>query len=291
MLKAVISIIDSFGQQGYVADEELATILYLAINLKKPLLLEGNPGVGKTQVAKTLAAHLGTDLIRLQCYEGLDVQTTVYEWNYQKQLLSIKIQENNNDLSDKHKEEHIFTRDYLLERPLLTAISAVERPPVLLIDEIDRADEEFEAFLLELLSEYQISIPEIGTVKALHPPIVILTSNGTRELGDALKRRCLFHWIEYPDFNKELSIVKKHLPGIDEHLADQLVEFVQQLRQKELEKVPGISETIDWATGLIALGHQTLNEKGYKSTIGCLLKSTKDIEKIGADQEMIALLK
>ncbi len=289
-LEAISAIIKSFNDQQYIVDEALATVLVLAIKLNKPLLLEGFPGVGKTQVAKTLATHLKTDLIRLQCYEGLDVQTAVYEWNYQKQLLSIKIKEGN-ELSSEVVENQIFGKDFLLERPLLAAISAENQAPVLLIDEIDRADEEFEAFLLELLSDYQISIPELGTVKAKHPPIVILTSNGTRELGDALKRRCLFHWIDYPDFEKEVSIVTKLIPDIDEDIANQLVHFVQSVRQQDIEKAPGISETIDWALALLALDQRSLNQQNVKSTIGCLLKSTNDIEKVINNDELIANLK
>src|SRR5688572_23202152 len=244
MIKEVSVLIESFDKLGYVVDEELATILFLMINLQKPLLLEGHSGVGKTEVANILAAHLGTDLIRLQCYEGLDVHSAVYEWNYQKQLLSIKIQESNQK-TETEKEKHIFGKDFLMSRPLLKAISGTEKSPVLLIDEIDRADEEFEAFLLELLSAYQISIPEFGTIKATHPPLVILTSNRTRELSDALRRRCLYHWVNYPDFDKELKIVYKHLPKIDETLSVQIVKVIHVLRNKHLEKSPGISETLD----------------------------------------------
>ena len=272
----------SFDQLGYVVDDELATILFLTTNLHKPLLLEGNPGVGKTEVAQMLALHLQTDLIRLQCYEGLDVQAAVYEWNYQKQLLSIKIQEQG-EKNERDKEKHIFSKTYLLERPLLKAISAPDKPPVLLIDEVDRADEEFEAYLLELLSVYQISIPELGTIKAKHPPYVVLTSNRTRELGDALKRRCLYHWVDYPDFEKEIQIIKKHLPHIEEKLCRRLTTVVQNLRQRDLEKSPGISESIDWATGLLALGCNELDENGFQRSLGCLLKSSGDIDKIKAE--------
>jgi len=230
-IKNIQSVTTGFDNNGYVLDEELATILFLQLQLNKPLLLEGNPGVGKTEVANVLANFLDTELIRLQCYEGLDVNSAVYEWNYQKQLLSIKIQENN-ERSESEKEDHIFGEDFLLKRPLLKAITA-EKSPVLLIDEVDRADEEFEAFLLELLSAFQISIPEMGTIKATHKPFVILTSNRTRELSDALKRRCLYHWVEYPDIEKELKIVGKHLPNIEEKMAKQLVNVVQELRSKK----------------------------------------------------------
>ena len=285
------AIVNGFDHLNYVVDEELATILFLMLHLGKPLLLEGNPGVGKTEVANVLAAYLQTDLIRLQCYEGLDVHSAVYEWNYQKQLLSIKIQENNT-LSDAEKEAHIFSEDYLLKRPLLKAITNEKAPPVLLIDEIDRADEEFEAFLLELLSAFQISIPEMGTIKAVHRPFVILTSNRTRELSDALKRRCLYHWVNYPDLEKEIRIVQKHLPGIEAHIREELVQFVQALRQMKLEKAPGIAETIDWASGLLALGFRHLDKKGIEKSLGCLLKSSGDIQKVrveGIDQLLAEL--
>lgn len=276
------SIIKGFNQLNYIADEELATILFLLIRLQKPLLLEGNPGVGKTEVANVLARFLDTELIRLQCYEGLDINSAVYEWNYQKQLLSIKIQEGNQK-SDAEREQHIFGEDFLLKRPLLKAISATAKAPVLLIDEIDRADEEFEAFLLELLSAFQISIPEMGTIKATFRPLVILTSNRTRELGDALKRRCLYHWVNYPDLEKEVRIVQKHLPEIDEQMARQLVQLVQTLRQKKLDKAPGIAETLDWATGLLALGYQELSAESIEKSLGCVLKSANDIERVKAE--------
>ncbi len=270
-----------FDELGYVVDEELATILFLMLRLGKPLLLEGNPGVGKTEVANVLAAFLDTELIRLQCYEGLDVHSAVYEWNYQKQLLSIKIQENSGR-SEAEKEHHIFGEGFLLKRPLLQSITG-EKPPVLLIDEIDRADEEFEAFLLELLSAFQISIPELGTIKASNRPLVILTSNRTRELSDALKRRCLYHWVNFPDMEKELQIVRKHLPGIEQALARNLVQMVQLLRNKKLDKTPGIAETLDWARGLEALGYKTLEKEGVEKSLGCLLKSAGDIEKIRSE--------
>ena len=276
------SIISGFDKNGYVVDEELATILFLMIKLQKPLLLEGNPGVGKTEVANVLASYLNTELIRLQCYEGLDVNSAVYEWNYQKQLLSIKIQENI-ERSETEKEAHIFGEDFLLKRPLLKAITTTEKPPVLLIDEIDRADEEFEAFLLELLSAFQISIPEMGTIKAIHKPLVVLTSNRTRELSDALKRRCLYHWVEYPDLEKEIKIVEKHLPNIEEKMAKQLVTVVQELRNKKLNKSPGIAETIDWAKSLLALGYGELSVESIAQTLGCVLKSADDMNRIKSE--------
>jgi MoxR-like ATPase len=223
-----------------------------------------------------LARLLGTELIRLQCYEGLDVHSAVYEWNYQKQLLGIKIQESSTR-NDVEKEKHIFGEDYLLKRPLLQSITALDAPPVLLIDEIDRTDEEFEAFLLELLFEFQISIPEVGTVKAKHIPYVILTSNRTRDLSDALKRRCLYHWVDYPSMEKELSIVKKRYPNIEAQLANQSVFFIQNLRTKKLQKIPGISETLDWALSLMVLGYHTLDTEAVERTFGCILKSADDI--------------
>jgi MoxR-like ATPase len=269
------------GQQ-YVAEQEFATALFLLLKLHKPLLLEGPPGVGKTEIALVLAQLLGTELIRLQCYEGLDVNAAVYEWNYQKQLLGIRLQEGSG-LSIEEKEKHIFGHDYLLERPLLRSIMAEKQPPVLLIDELDRSDEEFEAFLLELLSAFQISIPEIGTVKAKHKPFVILTSNRTRELSDALKRRCLYHWIDYPDLEKEMRILKKHLPGIEEKLLKQVVNAVQKFRQRKLVKTPGVSETIDWAESLLALGYRELNADAFDQTLGCILKSAEDINQVRAE--------
>lgn len=253
----------------------MITSIYLLTKLRKPLLIEGHPGLGKTDAANVLASYLGTDLIRLQCYEGLDVNSAVYEWNYQKQLLAIKIQEGSNK-SIEEKENHIFSKDFLLERPLLKSILNY-RPPVLLIDEIDRADDEFEALLLELLSDFQISIPEMGTIKAINVPYVILTSNRTRELSDALKRRCLYHWIDYPDLDKELKIVRKKLPDIDKDFAKQIVKFIQSLRQIKLSKTPGVAETIDWAIALLALNKKELNTLTIKETIGCILKSTEDI--------------
>jgi MoxR-like ATPase len=239
-------------------------------------LLEGHPGIGKTELANRLARLLDTQLIRLQCYEGLDINAAVYEWNYQKQLLGIKIQENSK-LSEAEKEKNIFSEEYLLQRPLLQSIRAEDKPPVLLIDEIDRTDEEFEAFLLELLSEFQITIPELGTVKARHIPYVILTSNRTRDLSDALKRRCLYHWMDYPSLEKELAIVYKRFPEMEQKLATQLVYFIQALRQKKLQKTPGVSETLDWALSLLTLGYHTLDVQAVARTYGCFLKSTEDI--------------
>lgn len=279
LIKDTATITRGFSERGYVADEELATILFLMLRLGKPLLLEGHPGVGKTEVANVLASYLNTDIIRLQCYEGLDVNSAVYEWNYQKQLLSIKIQESG-DRTEAEKEAHIFGEEFLLKRPLLQSITQPERAPVLLIDEIDRADEEFEAFLLELLSAFQISIPEMGTIRATHRPLAILTSNRTRELSDALRRRCLYHWVNFPDEEKEKRIVQKHLPDIEEQLLNRVVRVVQAIRQQKLEKTPGIAETLDWARGLQALGYKALTEEAMARSLGCLLKSARDIERV-----------
>jgi MoxR-like ATPase len=233
-------------------------------------------------MALVLSQLLDTKLIRLQCYEGLDINAAVYEWNYQKQLLGIKLQENTL-LTVEEKEHHIFSHEYLLTRPLLQSIMEKERAPVLLIDELDRSDEEFEAFLLELLSVFQISIPELGTVKAKYKPYVILTSNRTRELSDALKRRCLYHWIDYPDFEKETTIVRKKLPGIEQQLLEQVVRHVQAFRQKKLAKIPGVSETIDWAESLMALGFREVSSKAFEQTLGSVLKSVEDINQAKAE--------
>lgn len=275
-------IMAALDKEQYVADEEFATVLFLLLKLQKPLLLEGPPGVGKTEMALVLSQLLDTKLIRLQCYEGLDINAAVYEWNYQKQLLGIKLQENTL-LTVEEKEHHIFSHEYLLTRPLLQSIMEKERAPVLLIDELDRSDEEFEAFLLELLSEFQISIPELGTVKAKYKPYVILTSNRTRELSDALKRRCLYHWIDYPDFEKETTIVRKKLPGIEQQLLEQVVRHVQAFRQKKLAKIPGVSETIDWAESLMALGFREVSTKAFEQTLGSVLKSVEDINQAKAE--------
>jgi MoxR-like ATPase len=275
-LTDITRILDS---HQYVADEDFSTALFLMLKLGKPLLVEGPPGVGKTEIALTLAQILDTRLIRLQCYEGLDVNAAVYEWNYQKQLLGIKLQEGA-AFTVEEKEKHVFGSGYLLKRPLLQSIMEEEKSPVLLIDELDRADEEFEAFLLELLSAFQVTIPELGTVKAKHRPFVILTSNRTRELSDALKRRCLYHWINYPSLEKEILIVRKRMPGIEQGLLEQVVRFVQQFRERKLAKTPGVSETIDWAESLVALGYREINQRAFDSTLGSILKSAEDIEAV-----------
>lgn len=275
MNKEIEGLIKAFEKLDYILGEELATSIFLLLNLEKPLLLEGNPGVGKTEVAKTLAAHLQTDLIRLQCYEGLDVATTIYEWNYQKQLLHIKLFEQESDKTALGNK--IFGMDYVLKRPLLQSISA-KKPVVLLIDEIDRADEEFEAYLLELLSDFQISIPELGTIQAVSKPYVILTSNRTRELSDALRRRCLYHWVDFPSKEKEINIIHKKLPNIDENLAEQVVTFIHHLRKSSLHKPPGIAESLDWAKTLLLMNAVNITDEMVNNTIGSVLKHKDDIE-------------
>lgn len=273
------AIVSGFERLGYVTDRSLATAVFLVTKLRKPMLVEGHAGLGKTELAKALASFLGTRLIRLQCYEGLDVSSAVYEWNYQKQLLAIKIEEGS-DNTVEEKERHVFSREFLLERPLLQSIQEEDASPVLLIDEIDRADEAFEAFLLELLSDYQITIPELGTVRAKHAPHVLLTSNRSRELGDALRRRCLYHWIDYPSLKKEMKIVRTRLPAIEEKLARQVAGYVQAVRGLNLSKPPGIAETLDCAQALLALGKQRLDEEAIDLTIGCISKSADDTAKI-----------
>lgn len=282
-LPASISEVEvALRDRSYVAERSLSTVIYLSLRLQKPLFLEGEAGVGKTEIAKVLADMLGTELIRLQCYEGLDVNAAVYEWNYSRQLLHIRLLE----AAGGHEQEalkEIFGPEFMIKRPLLRAIEETnERAPVLLIDEIDRADEEFEAFLLELLSDYQITVPEIGTLKAKYPPIVIITSNRTREVHDALKRRCLYHWIDYPTFQKEYQIVVTKRPEISSELARQVCRFVQGLRKQDLYKLPGVAETLDWAGALAALGATSLDEDLVVDTLGALLKYQDDIQKIRA---------
>jgi MoxR-like ATPase len=271
----------AFEGQGYICDRALAITIFLLMKLGRPILLEGHAGLGKTEVAKVLASFLNTRLIRLQCHEGLDINSAVYEWNYQKQLLAIKIQEGSGK-SVEEKEKHIFGREFLLERPLLQAVLEEKASPVLLIDEVDRADEAFEAFLLELLSDFQISIPEMGTIRARHVPFVVLTSNRSRELSDALKRRCLYHWIEYPTLEKEMRIVAARLPGIEQELANQAVRFVQALRRLNLNKAPGVAETLDWTRALISLNRHKLDVDAIEETLGCLSKAVEDAAKIKA---------
>jgi MoxR-like ATPase len=273
----------ALAEQNYVASEDLAVSLHLALSLQRPLLLEGAAGVGKTEVARVLAAAQDTRLIRLQCYEGLDAAQAIYEWNYQRQLLAIRASSEAGE-TGKAVEDRIFSREYLLERPLLAAITQ-DVSPVLLIDEIDRADEEFEAFLLEILADYQITVPELGTITATTVPTVILTSNGTRDLSDALRRRCLFAYVDYPDRTTELAILKTRCAGIETHLAEQVIGFVQTLRKEELEKVPGIAETLDFAAALMGLGIGDLTENpaALKATLTTLLKTQSDRAHITSD--------
>ncbi len=261
----------------YVTDAPVATSVHLAMALKKPLLIEGHAGVGKTEVAKVMARMLRTKLIRLQCYEGLDAAAALYEWNYQKQLLHIKLGEQSRRGSEEQERE-IFSEAFLLRRPLLEAISQ-DTSPVLLVDEVDRSDEEFEAFMLEIFAEWQVTIPEIGTIKATHPPYVILTSNRTRELSDALRRRCLYLWIDYPAFDKEVRIVERKVPGINARLAREIARFMERLRQVRLQKVPGVAETLDWAQALAALHADHLDEQLVGETVGCVLKDADDIKR------------
>jgi len=266
---------EALREENYIADRGLATAMFLALKLQRPLFLEGAPGVGKTEIAKVMATVLNTDLIRLQCYEGLDVNQAVYEWNYTRQMLHIRLSEAQGDHTS---EAELFGPEFLLERPLLQAIHASNvKPPVLLIDEIDRSDEEFEAFLLEVLSDFQITIPEIGTIRAEQPPVVVLTSNRTREVHDALKRRCLYYWIDYPSFEKELEIVNAKVPAAANRLAKEVTAFIQELREVDLYKVPGVAETLDWTSALVALGQQSLDESIVTETIGVILKYQDDI--------------
>ena len=288
---------------GYVAERSIVTAVHLARAMEKPLLIEGDAGVGKTEVAKVLAALLDTELIRLQCYEGLDVNTALYEWNYQKQLLRLRIAADERragapgdpaaderqtpapgNPADRDLEDLIFGRRYLLERPLLRAITRPDAPPVLLIDEIDRADEGFEAFLLEVLSDFQVTIPELGTIRATHRPVVILTSNRTREIGDALRRRCLYLYIEHPPFEKEVEIVRTKVPGIADRLAAEITHFVQALRRRALMKPPGVAETLDWALALVTLHRDALDPATVAETLGCLVKDRHDMGELDRKQ-------
>lgn len=305
MERSIRELMEELERHGYVADRAIGTALHLSLRLEKPLLVEGEAGVGKTEIAKVLAEVLGSELIRLQCYEGLDVHTALYEWNYQKQLLRIRMEGRDRgggrvaaggepadgEPADggqadgpevQRLEETVFSREYLLERPLLRAITR-EEPPILLIDEIDRADEEFEAFLLELLSDFQVTIPELGTVEARSRPRVVLTSNGTRELSDALRRRCLYLWIEHPTFEKELAILRARVPDLVGTLDEQVSRFVQRLREEKLYKTPGVAETLDWATALRELGVERLEEETVRATLGCLLKDRNDVRALSGE--------
>ncbi len=276
-IDATLSLLQS---QGYVADRALATVLFLALRMKRPLLLEGEAGTGKTEIAKVLSAALGRRLIRLQCYEGLDLASAVYEWNYAGQMMAIRLAEAGGVAGDRERlESDLFSERYLVKRPLLQALEPQEGgAPILLIDELDRTDEAFEAFLLEVLADAQVTIPELGTVKAAEPPIVILTSNRTREIHDALKRRCLYHWVGYPDAARELAILKAKAPGAPAKLAKQVVSFVQAIRKEELFKAPGVAETLDWASALVELDAVALDPAIVSDTLGALLKYQDDIQ-------------
>ncbi len=281
-IKSIESLQEDLRARNYIADRGLATSIYLAHRLNRPLFLEGEAGVGKTEVAKMMAAILDTELIRLQCYEGLDVHHAVYEWNYTRQLMHIRLMEAR---GEPPREADLFGPDFLLQRPLLQAIEhSHEKPVVLLVDEVDRSDEEFEAFLLEVLSDFQISIPEIGTVRAEHKPFVVITSNRTREVHDALKRRCLYFWIDYPTFDKELEIVQARVPQASARLSRQITAFIQELRQQDLYKIPGVAETLDWTTALSALDREALDPAVVEETLGVILKYQDDVEKIRGER-------
>ncbi|MCL6509278.1 MAG: MoxR family ATPase [Anaerolineae bacterium] len=278
-IKTIDDLESALRAHNYIAERGLATAIFLALKLRRPLFLEGEAGVGKTEIAKVLAQALGTELIRLQCYEGLDVNHAVYDWNYTRQIMHIRLMEAKGERIEDEEAE-LFGPKFLLKRPLLQAIEdSREKPPVLLIDELDRSDEEFEAFLLEVLSDFQITIPEIGTIKASEPPIVVITSNRTREIHDALKRRCIYQWIDYPSFEKELAIVRAKVPDAPAQLAKQVTQFVQELRRAELYKLPGVAETLDWVTALVALDQTALDERIVDETLGVILKYQDDVVK------------
>jgi MoxR-like ATPase len=278
---SVSTLQQQLARQGYVADRALAVSLFLALRLGRPLFLEGEAGVGKTSLAAAMADALGTDLIRLQCYEGLDVSHAVYEWDHARQILELRILEASGEVNRTAARQALYSDAFLIKRPLLQAIDpARSRPAVLLIDEVDRADEEFEGYLLELLAEFQVTIPELGTLRATHRPLVILTSNRTRDVHDALKRRCLYQWIEYPSFDKELAIVRERMPDAPARLSEQVTRVVQELRGLELYKVPGVSETLDWVAALVALDRHTLDPDAADDTLGVLLKAREDIEAV-----------
>ena len=276
--KSIEDVQSILREQRYISDRGLAVALFLSLKLQRPLFLEGEAGVGKTEIARSLALGLKTDLIRLQCYEGLDISQAVYEWNYARQMIEIRLMEATGTVDQEAASKDLFDERFLIKRPLLQAIDKDrDRPAVLLIDELDRADEEFEGFLLELLSDFQITIPEIGTYTTNHPPIVLITSNRTREIHDALKRRCLYHWVDYPDYQKELQIVTTRLPDAPRRLSEQVTGFIQELRETELFKIPGVSETIDWATALMALNQTALEPQVIEDTLGIMLKYEEDI--------------
>ena len=285
MPQSVDALQEALASRHYIARRDLAVSTFLALRLQRPLFLEGEPGVGKTEVAKVLASVLETELIRLQCYEGLDISHAVYEWNYPRQILEIRLLEAARTLDAQAAERDLFTDAFLIKRPLLRAIEQTRvRPPVLLIDEIDRADEEFEGYLLELLSDFQITIPELGTVRAVEPPVVVITSNRTREVHDALKRRCVYAWIDYPDAATEQRIIEAKVPGVPARLAGQVAAFVQQLRAAELYKTAGISETLDWVAALVALNRDTLDDTTVNETLGLLLKHQEDMQAVRGER-------
>jgi MoxR-like ATPase len=284
---SVDEVVERLAAQQYVCDRRLATVLYLALTMKRPLFLEGEPGVGKTELAKALAALLGARLLRLQCYEGLDVAQTAYEWNVARQMVEIRLAEAAHEVDHDRLVKDLYAREMLIERPLLAALTQQESP-VLLIDELDRADEPFDAFLLEVLAENQLTIPELGTVRASAPPIVLITSNRTREIHDALKRRCLYHWVDFPDVEREMQIVRTKAPGASQQLARQVVEFVQRMRTLDLFKAPGVAETIDWTNALVALNAISLDPANVQDTLGVLLKYQDDIVRMqGGDTAKI----
>ena len=282
--KTVDAVQTSLGKHDYIANRSLSTAIFLMMKMEKPIFLEGEPGVGKTEVGKVMAELMGTELIRLQCYEGLDVHNAIYEWNYSSQILQIRLMEAGGEKDKAKISSEIFGPDFLIKRPLLRAVDYHKKtPPVLLIDELDRADEEFEAFLLEILSDFQVTIPEIGTITAKQRPFVIITSNRTREVHDALKRRCLYHWIGYPAADREFEIVKRRIPQVNDQLGKQVVAFVQAIRERDLYKLPGIAETIDWADALMKLGATELSAEITDDTLGTLLKYQDDIEKMNGE--------
>lgn len=279
--KSVDAVQDQLGKHNYISDRSLSTAIFLMMKMGKPIFLEGEPGVGKTEVGKVMAKMMGTELIRLQCYEGLDVHNAIYEWNYSRQILQIRLMEAGGEKDKEKLTAEIFGSEFLIKRPLLQAVDYDKKvPPVLLIDELDRADEEFEAFLLEILSDFQVTIPEIGTITAKQRPFVVITSNRTREIHDALKRRCLYHWIGYPSANREFEIVRRRIPDVNEQLGKQVVTFVQAVREKDFYKLPGVAETIDWANALMQLGTTELSTEITEDTLGTLLKYQDDIEKM-----------
>jgi len=279
--KSVDAVQKQLGEHNYISDRSLSTTIFLMMKMEKPIFLEGEPGVGKTEVGKVMAEMMGTELIRLQCYEGLDVHNAIYEWDYSRQILQIRLMEAGGEKDKEKLTAEIFGPDFLIKRPLLQAVDYDKKvPPVLLIDELDRADEEFEAFLLEILSDFQVTIPEIGTITAKQRPFVVITSNRTREIHDALKRRCLYHWIGYPSANREFEIVRRRIPDVNEQLGKQVVTFVQAVREKDFYKLPGVAETIDWANALMQLGTTELSTEITEDTLGTLLKYQDDIEKM-----------